>query len=339
MGIKRAFPQISPRTQTITKKLNPKQVDQQLREAIKKQFATIGITSQANDAKFNTQQHKPTITLLKKNTTRYQNPQSPSVSSTNLNKAATKVNNLVAPVSNKIKSLSFNSCNDKIPEELLKVPKVMPKNTALDPRESVSPRNSNAHDYMGSTEDLKIPFVQKPNNDMTPSNAMDPKEAINKYSDDLAVYECEEIHQFNEIYYVGKLESKLQKLDQSSMNYGWDDRKGFYHLKVQDHLKYRYEVLSIIGNGSFGVVYKCLDWKTKEECAVKILRNKEKFHKQGRIEVDILKALNNSSKKESQFVVDMKDSFVFRNHICIVFEMLSIDLYQLIKSSKFSVFH
>jgi serine/threonine protein kinase len=31
----------------------------------------------------------------------------------------------------------------------------------------------------------------------------------------------------------------------------------------------------------------------------------------------------------------MKDSFVFRNHLCIAFEMLSVNLYELIKQNQF----
>ena len=34
----------------------------------------------------------------------------------------------------------------------------------------------------------------------------------------------------------------------------------------------------------------------------------------------------------------MLDSFVFRNHICITFELLSMNLYELIKKNKFQGF-
>ena len=165
----------------------------------------------------------------------------------------------------------------------------------------------------------------------------DPEAAIKKYKDDLTTYELSEIRNYKEVYYASKLEYKLAILDDSLYNYGWDDKKSFYIAKEHDHIIYRYEIISILGKGSFGTVYRCLDHKNKEEVAVKILRNKDKFLKQGNIEISILKTLNTKSKYESQFVVSMKNNFVFRNHICIVFEILSIDLYELIKSSKFAV--
>ena len=35
--------------------------------------------------------------------------------------------------------------------------------------------------------------------------------------------------------------------------------------------------------------------------------------------------------------VQMRDSFYFRNHLCIVFELLSINLYEFIKNNNFQV--
>lgn len=34
--------------------------------------------------------------------------------------------------------------------------------------------------------------------------------------------------------------------------------------------------------------------------------------------------------------VVMEDSFIFRNHLCIVFELLSINLYEFLKKNNFS---
>ena len=159
--------------------------------------------------------------------------------------------------------------------------------------------------------------------------------AINNYRRELTDYELKEILQYPEVYYPGKIYNKLKALNKEGHNNGFDDKKGFYLVKEHDHLMYRYEIISLLGNGSFGHVYKCLDYKTNELVAIKILRNKEKFHKQGQVEIDIINALNTTSQRESQYVVTMKHNFVFRNHICISFEILSMDLFELIKSSGF----
>lgn len=51
---------------------------------------------------------------------------------------------------------------------------------------------------------------------------------------------------------------------------------------------YRFEIIERLGKGSFGQVYKCFDHKLKEEIALKIIRNKPKFHKQAMVELKIL---------------------------------------------------
>lgn len=48
---------------------------------------------------------------------------------------------------------------------------------------------------------------------------------------------------------------------------------------TQDHVLYRFEILAILGKGSFGQVVKAFDHKTKAAVAIKIIRNKKRFHK------------------------------------------------------------
>lgn len=59
-----------------------------------------------------------------------------------------------------------------------------------------------------------------------------------------------------------------------------------------DHLMFRYEILDMLGKGSFGQVAKCYDHKTGEYVAIKIIRNKKRFHCQAVVEVKILSNLN-----------------------------------------------
>lgn len=42
---------------------------------------------------------------------------------------------------------------------------------------------------------------------------------------------------------------------------------------MNDHLAYRYEVLQKIGVGYSGQVLKCMDHKTMEVVAIKVIRN------------------------------------------------------------------
>lgn len=46
---------------------------------------------------------------------------------------------------------------------------------------------------------------------------------------------------------------------------------------LHDHIAYRFEVLEVIGKGSFGQVLKCLDHKNNELVAIKMIRNKKRW--------------------------------------------------------------
>lgn len=121
-------------------------------------------------------------------------------------------------------------------------------------------------------------------------------------------------------------------------NFGYDDEKARYCCVKRDHLAYRYEVLKGLGKGSFGDVVKCHDHKTNSTVAIKIIRNERRFHRQARFEIEILELLRKGDKRGTHGVIHMKDHFLFRNHICIVFEKMHSDLYCELKKRNFKGF-
>ncbi|CAG5107131.1 Oidioi.mRNA.OKI2018_I69.chr1.g3161.t1.cds [Oikopleura dioica] len=154
----------------------------------------------------------------------------------------------------------------------------------------------------------------------------------------LTSYEEEEIKDYPSIYFFGKDSKKLEGVKGLAHNHGYDDDSGSYLKVLHDHLAYRYEVLEVIGKGSFGSVVKAMDHKTNSLVAVKIIRNKARFHKQGMIEVKILDALRQKDRDKKLNVIHMIEHFTFRNHLCITFELLGMNLYELIKKHSFQGF-
>lgn len=78
----------------------------------------------------------------------------------------------------------------------------------------------------------------------------------------------------------------------------------------------------MIGKGSFGQVIRALDHKTNQHIAIKIIRNKKRFHHQALVEVRILDELRKKDTDGSHNVIHMLDYFYFRNHLCISFELM-----------------
>ncbi len=62
-------------------------------------------------------------------------------------------------------------------------------------------------------------------------------------------------------------------------NYGFDNENQEYNVVMNEHIAYRYEVVKRIGKGSFGIVMRVFDHKTKEFMALKILKNKKRLYK------------------------------------------------------------
>lgn len=90
---------------------------------------------------------------------------------------------------------------------------------------------------------------------------------------------------------------------------------------IHDHISYRYEILEVIGKGSFGQVIKALDHMTNKHVAIKIIRNKKRFHHQGLVEVRILDRIRKKDLDDNNNLIHMLEYFFFRNHLCISFEL------------------
>ncbi|CAD5219356.1 unnamed protein product [Bursaphelenchus okinawaensis] len=164
-------------------------------------------------------------------------------------------------------------------------------------------------------------------------------EALRIFGSKLTPYEHTEIYNFSRVYFVGSQANKRGGNPGAANNSGYDDENGSYHLVPHDHIAYRYEILKIIGKGSFGQVIKAFDHKRQEFVALKLVRNEKRFHKQAEEEIRILDHLRQQDLENVHNVIHMLDHFNFRNHKCITFELMSINLYELIKKNKFHGFN
>lgn len=80
--------------------------------------------------------------------------------------------------------------------------------------------------------------------------------ALKAFKDKLTPYEKEEILEYPEVWFLGLEAKKIEAVPGASQNSGFDDENGNYIKMLYDHLAYRYEILEVIGKGSFGQVVK-----------------------------------------------------------------------------------
>lgn len=128
-------------------------------------------------------------------------------------------------------------------------------------------------------------------------------QALKGYRDAFTDYEMGEILAYKQVYFSGYKNRKIKASSHLPQNCGYDDEKGDYKIIVRDHIFYRYEIVQMLGKGSFGQVLKCLDHKTNEYVAVKIIRNKRRFRAQAAVEVKILVHISENDPDDSSNII------------------------------------
>lgn len=133
----------------------------------------------------------------------------------------------------------------------------------------------------------------------------------------------------------------------------YDNKEGNLIARVYDVIEvpgasYHYTIMDLLGTGTFGQVFRCLKEsnedldsdsskrKPSEVVAVKVVKGKPAYRTQGLLEVKIAKMVNQVGDPEDRHhLVRVKDSFEARGHVCIVFELLSCSLLDVLTQNQF----
>lgn len=169
-----------------------------------------------------------------------------------------------------------------------------------------------------------------------------------------------------QVYYEAKAK-RLREQKESSRggvhNDGFDDQHYDYILQGDEILKDRYILKHRMGKvcshggdvcdqcshlilslslslllclqGSFGQVVCAYDQENKCEVAIKIIKSRKPFMLQAKTEIDILLKIQEKDPQDERHIVRLLDQFVHRNHQCLVFEILSFNLYELLRNTRF----
>ena len=158
--------------------------------------------------------------------------------------------------------------------------------------------------------------------------------AIKKYWKFLEPTDRDNILRYKYVWYVPTFKAHkgtnggIDEIDKSD---GSKKRRPLRKGDQNGHVAFRFEKLNVLGAGNFGQVTRCLDHKRKREVALKMICADESFELQARIEVSALERTRNGS----PYVVEMFEHFVFCDQVCVVFELLHINLYEWLASRDF----
>jgi len=143
---------------------------------------------------------------------------------------------------------------------------------------------------------------------------------------------------------------------------------------VQNNTNYKnhgWKVLGLLGQGTFAQVFECQHLETKERVAIKVVKNKTAYTRQAAVEIDVFQALHQQQQQQQQQTTTMSSTasvggapasdssgggvknnntgnnnnrdtmvhlecyFMYQQHLCLVFELLGLNLYEVLKKRQF----
>ena len=98
------------------------------------------------------------------------------------------------------------------------------------------------------------------------------------------------------------------------------------------------QIFKLLGQGTFGKVVEAFDRRRRTKCAIKIIRSVQKYRDASRIELRVLSTLAQNDAENRNKCIHLRDCFDFRNHICIVTDLLGQSVFDFLKANSFVPF-
>ncbi|CAK7215566.1 serine threonine protein kinase CMGC group [Sporothrix bragantina] len=117
-----------------------------------------------------------------------------------------------------------------------------------------------------------------------------------------------------------------------------DDEDGHYIVVPETDLTKRYQMVKLLGQGTFGKVVQARDREKNELVAIKIIRSVQKYRDASRIELRVLETLKANDRENRNRCIHLRECFDFRGHICIVMDLLGQSVFDFLKGNGFVPF-
>ncbi|CAO1638699.1 unnamed protein product [Sympodiomycopsis kandeliae] len=122
------------------------------------------------------------------------------------------------------------------------------------------------------------------------------------------------------------------------------DNEGHFIVREGDYISdprggdNRFKILSQLGQGTFGKVVECYDRLQRRYVAIKVIRAVQKYRDASQIEIRVLKTLSENDPHNENKCIHLLDTFSYRNHVCIVSELLGKSVFDFLKDNSFLAF-
>ncbi|ORY77764.1 kinase-like domain-containing protein [Protomyces lactucae-debilis] len=118
----------------------------------------------------------------------------------------------------------------------------------------------------------------------------------------------------------------------------FDDPEGHYVIVPNAPLTKRYKIIRLLGQGTFGKVVQAYDHVNRIFVAIKIIRAVQKYRDASMIELRVLRTLYQRDPNNWNNCIHLRDCFDYRNHVCIVTDLLGESIFDFLKGNDFAPF-
>ncbi|KAF8181537.1 kinase-like domain-containing protein [Pholiota molesta] len=118
----------------------------------------------------------------------------------------------------------------------------------------------------------------------------------------------------------------------------YDDKEGNYIFVPNVIIHRSYRTIRLLGQGTFAKVVEAVDTNTNTKVAIKIIKAIPKYREASKNEVRVLQKLRERDPTNKSNCVHLLSWFEYRNHICLVSELLGISVYDFMKGNDFAPF-
>ena len=115
-----------------------------------------------------------------------------------------------------------------------------------------------------------------------------------------------------------------------------NDDDGHLVYEVGEVLQARYQIESLLGEGTFGKVLKVKDLLSSKFVALKIIKNVQKYREAAKLEINVLSKLSQFDPSNKSKCVKMLDYFDYHGHTCIAFNILGQSVFDFLRDNCYN---
>lgn len=118
-----------------------------------------------------------------------------------------------------------------------------------------------------------------------------------------------------------------------------DDRDGHLIYQEGDIIQGKYEIVRTLGEGTFGKVVQVKDSsKSGRQFALKVIKNVSKYREAARLEINVLKKLQEKDPNGNFLVIQLLDNFDYHGHVCLLFDLLGLSVFDFMKANNYQAY-